>query len=735
MATSTLQVSSGQINDDDLQELRDGARTILGAGIATFLLGCFGLAAVDPRIGQPSMILVILPLAGAAGACLSRQISAGAAGYLTIAGLGLAIASAVSVYQDARPLFCFPLLIIVASALSGDRALFLVAGCASAAAIALANTPGDAGPPGDLILALFLIWATVFLSRLATRPTRSALDWSWRSYLLSLERTKQLQERQGELGRLAKSLNETCVRLEQMNGELDRSRRAAEEARRLKADFAMAISHELRTPLNLIIGFSEMMLKAPADGRRPALARTVSSSYREGVEAIHRNAYHISRLVDDILDLGQIDAHRLALERDWVNLDLVIDQAASAVAGLFHHLNLDLQVEVAPDLPRLYADADRVRQVLINLLNNAVRFTDRGRVTIGATRDERHVLVTVTDTGVGIAPEDIPHVFREFHQAGPSGRRQGGNGLGLAISKRFVEMHGGSIWVASQLGAGTTFSFTLPVCGNVLSAPLELPSATRAPVGLTVAVLDRDLRTARVFQRYLDGYQVAHVKSARELSQLAASRPVHGLLVNELSAPDGWREAQRADPRLAALPVFTYSLEAARQLAEESGAAECLFKPVSRRDLVRIVRRHGRGAREILVVEDDPEMAKFLATTTAGALRRGRIQSVADGLSALSLLRAQPFDLILLDLGIPRLSGLEVLEHLRADASYREVPVIIITGEVGTTTALRTDACTLARADGLTIGELMRCLRASLDVLVGQQHPDNAPMQLTGRPG
>src|SRR5262249_22616907 len=231
------------------------------------------------------------------------------------------------------------------------------------------------------------------------------------------QRTDDLRDREAELSRVAKSLREACIRLEEMNAELERAQRAAEDARRLKSEFAATISHELRTPLNLIIGFSEMMMNAPV----AYAGQRLPESYRRDLEAIYRNAGQISRLIDDVLDLSQIDAQRMALERSNVSLRQIVDEATSTVALLLEHLGLCLTVHVSPDLPALYVDPTRIRQILINFLNNAARFTDRGGITVRATADEYEVVVAVTDTGVGIPPEDLPYVFEEFHQVGDSG--------------------------------------------------------------------------------------------------------------------------------------------------------------------------------------------------------------------------------------------------------------------------------------------------------------------------
>ncbi len=730
MAAITMGSADAQRNDD-LQELREEALGLIGLGLVFLILLFLGITAVDARLRQPAMVLILMPIIVAVSASRTRKLSLPLAATTVVAGLGLAIVVAVLIYLDRQVLYWFALLVIVTSVLLGDLAAFAVAGLGSGAVVVLGhvlavNTDVIVDST-DVDAVLFLIWSTATLSWLATRPTRNALDWSWRSYLLALQRTRELQERQGELGRLAKSLNETCVRLEEMNEELERARRAAEEARRLKAEFAMAISHELRTPLNLVLGFSEMMLR-PTDTLEGASSfRGLPESFRQGLEAIHRNADHISHLVNDVLDLSQIEAHRMALVKDWASPKEIAEQACTTVASLFDHLGLTLVVEVPPDLPLLYVDADRIRQVLINLLNNAARFTDHGQVTVRGSCDGQNVILSVTDTGAGIAPEDLPYVFGRFQQVGPKERRRGGSGLGLTICKQFAEMHGGDVRVESQLGRGSTFFLELPLCGNVVSAPLRRAATPRPTGELTIAVLDRETETVRLFQRYLDGYRVLHVGSPQDLVRLAAARSVHALVVNEQAALAGWRTVQEADPRLRNLPVFTCSLATTRRHANQLGVAECLVKPVTRQRLTAILRQHGRRARKVLVVEDDPEMAHLLASVARGACRRFRVRCVADGLEALTTLRAWRPDLLILDLGIPRLRGEEVLREMRADPDLGNLPVVVITGESIPEESVRTSVYSIGRANGLTVGEMMTCLRTNLDALLLPAVPDNVP--------
>lgn len=715
----------------DLQDLRIEALRLIGYGISLLALAILGLAVVDESARDPVVWLVVLPLLGAAGSTrLSHSSRVLIPSLAMIAGLGLSSLAASLAFPGSGAVYSLPLLSIVANLLLGERSSFVVAGVTTGAIVAMSQWSPAAVPSSNLGILLLLAWLACLLSWLATRPTMTALDWAWRSYLLALQRSEELRDRQGELERLAKSLNETCTRLEQMNEELERARRAALEARQLKAEFAAMISHELRTPLNLVVGFSEM-ISEPRGLPGPPLPER----YQAIVAAIQRNANHLARLVDDVLDLSQIEAQRMALDKRWTALRPIVDDAVEAIASLFEHVGLRLTVDIPSNLPLLQADANRVRQILINLLNNAARFTDQGGVTIRAAYDGREITVAVSDTGVGIAPEDIPYVFQEFRQIFPLGRRRGGNGLGLAVCKCFVEMHGGSIWVESQLDQGSTFSFTLPTCTNIVSTPLSLAPVPRIGAVRTIALLGREVEAAKLFRRYLDGYEVILARNIAELRKLAAEHSLHALVISDASAVDRWNREQDPSSRLRTLPTITCELNTStpQRLAKEFGVGAYLVKPVSREDLLTAVRRVGKGAREILLIEDDPEMASLLKGLLLARSRRRRIRHAEDGTAALRLLRECRPDLVILDRLIPGVSGDEVLQHMKADAELREVPAIVISAKTVNEGAIRADRFVLDRLDGLTVGEVMACLRQNLDVLLpsGRSDSDAVP---TGEP-
>jgi signal transduction histidine kinase/CheY-like chemotaxis protein len=573
--------------------------------------------------------------------------------------------------------------------------------------------------PDSFGVALFLVGATAILAWILATPLTTALGWAWNAYAQAEEKMSEARERQGELGRVTKSLNETLTTLEDLNRQLAEARSVAEEARRLKAEFAAAVSHELRTPLNLIIGFAEMLVLPHRGHAQPAL----DEGPRKQLQTIYRNACHLSNLVDDILDLSQIDAHRLALHREVISIADVIAEAVAVVRDLVEDEGLALHVDVSADLPPIRANRTRLRQILINLLGNASRFTDQGGITVGATRDGNSVVVAVSDTGMGIPPADLPHVFEEFRQFGE--RRRGGSGLGLSICKRLIELHGGNMWVESRWGEGSSFSFSVPlndtVAGLASSPSFErqLAAITGQPALPTLVVVDQD-GMGRVFERYLDTYHVTAVESLEKARRLLANGRAAALLFCSAKDAEAWRGIQIDEPKLH--PVAFCPLRSAGRVPRELGVADYLVKPVTPSQLGaalrRLSRKLGTRLRSIGIVEDHPDMADLLVAMVQSMRPSCRIWRAADGREAWSLLHDDRPDALLLDLLLPQLNGYELLHDMRRDENLRDVPVIVISGAEDRDERIVADMVGITRPGGMTVGEAMACLKRSLDSLL-----------------
>lgn len=636
------------------------------------------------------------------------------AAFLLIGALWVILSAAVVLYPGVPLTPLFSLLTLPAAFLFAPWLAVAVAlGSAGLILALIATSPGTESFE-VYALALFMIFSLLIFSWLLAEPLKAALRWAWVAYDQAQEKMNEAREQRAELGRTTKSLNETLTQLEDLNRQIAEARAIAVEARRLKSEFAAAISHELRTPLNLIIGYAEMLIQPR---RLPAMAQ-LSGLSQKHLQAIYRNACHISHLIDDILDLSQIDAHRLALHKEVIALAVIIEEAAAVVRDLFEDEGLQLTIDVPDDLPGVLADATRIRQILINLLGNASRFTDEGGVTIRASRGDNQIVVAVTDTGMGIPSRDLPYVFEEFRQFGE--RKHGGSGLGLSICKRLIDLHGGNMWVESTPGHGSTFSFSLPTTetvalgGESLSLRRNLAVIARQQIQPTLALVNGD-SLSKVIERYLDNYRIEKVESVDRARWMLASGRASGVVFCREEDNAIWRAMQREEPSLH--PVAYCPLRSANRVPDELGAADYLVKPISQAQLGASFRRVAKRCRTIGIVEDHPEMSDLLEEMVRALRPTGTIWKATNGRDALTLLRAECPDVLLLDLLMPHLNGYELLHEMRRDERLRKVATIVITGAEDHNEHIMADMVGITRRGGMTVGEAMACLKRGLDSL------------------
>lgn len=719
----SLESALAEYRGSVLDELRSASArsailAVLGIGSGLLL---FAVSAFDPI--QPPLFAMISELfLVAAVAYLAFHCRALLAAVVLVVGLAAVFVLALPLWPGGIIAPWASLVVLTAAGLLGWR---WGAGTALAATTILlfaASRPDDA-VSGDVAgSAILMSWASLLMYSLISSPIQTVLSWTWSSYLQALEQTHEARRRQAELAQLSKSLGESYYQLEQLNLELERTRRAAQKARELKAQFAASVSHELRTPLNLIIGFCEMMVLSPDS----AYGQRLPASYRGDLEAIYRNACHISTLIDDILDLSQIDADRMALQREWTTLRQIVDEATATVETLFRDRELVLLTVLPADLPPLFVDRTRIRQILINLLANAARFTEQGGVTIRAEQQGPSVVVAVSDTGPGIPVEEQPYVFNEFRQVSGKQWQRGGSGLGLTVSKRFAELHGGTMWVESQEGQGSSFHLRLPITTDE-PAPVagvredwgdRIGRRVRGQIDRRILVIDESGQVRKVFQRYLDGYQVLGVSDLAESREHHKSVPVHAVILGAPEASATWRRLRHSVPELERTPVISCALHTLRSTAGEMGAVDYLVKPVTRTELRSALGRLERSPESALIVDDDPEMNRLLARMVRSLSPGCRILTAEDGGRALELLRDVRPDVMLLDLLMPSVDGYAVLETMRGDPQLRAVPVLVVTARGLQDEATVASTLSLSREGGLTVAEVMRWLTSGLEALL-----------------
>jgi signal transduction histidine kinase/CheY-like chemotaxis protein len=476
---------------------------------------------------------------------------------------------------------------------------------------------------------------------------------------------------------------ERTAALAAANAVAERARAAAEEANFYKTRFLTNMSHELRTPLNAIINFAHF-LGDPEYG-------PIADQQRMFQSRILYNGEHLLGLINDLLDLSKIEAGKLDLNPEAVDLAPLFHGVMSTAIGLTKEKGLALDLDLPEILPQVWIDKIRVRQVLLNLLSNAAKFTEHGGIVLRARASgDGFVCVSVQDSGMGIAAEHHARMFEEFQQVqGDLNRAHQGTGLGLPISKRLIELHGGRIWLESAPGAGSTFSFTLPIAAPALSQPAEPPiaavPATRMALAAPIAVIDDDPDTQQILRTMLEaaGYSVYCIPDGgTALDQLHAIAPALIILDLNMEPIDGWTllEAIRADAQLAATPVVICSISdpSGEHVGLLANVTAYMPKPVRQEELLALLRRWTPPA-HILVIDDEADARQVLRAMLEKLGHR--VSEAANGPTALALIPELHLDLILLDLMMPEMDGFEVIEHMREMPAAAQLPVIVVTAK------------------------------------------------------
>ncbi len=311
-----------------------------------------------------------------------------------------------------------------------------------------------------VIMPVLILISITILVELILNELRGSYEWYQQRYQLALIKEQIIRDNEVKLEKLVNSLNEYKKDLTHTNLLLIKAKDEAEQARNVKQNFVQNVSHELRTPLNLIIGFSETMVNSPQSYGEV----TWTPDLRGDIEVIHQNSQHLKALIDDVLDLAMLENKKYEVEIAETELNLLVQDVVLITESAYKSKNLYLEVSYDPDIHTVRADSIRIKQVLINLLGNALKYTKRGGVKITTKLQGKMAKVTVKDTGKGIPEEDLEKVFEAFYQVDKANNREdSGTGLGLSISKQLIELHGGEMYLTSSLGKGTTVTFTIPV--------------------------------------------------------------------------------------------------------------------------------------------------------------------------------------------------------------------------------------------------------------------------------
>lgn len=449
------------------------------------------------------------------------------------------------------------------------------------------------------------------------------------------------------------------------------------ELDRIKSQFLANMSHELRTPLNSIIGFSRVILKG-IDG-------PVSEQQQQDLTAIYNSGQHLLGLINDILDLSKIEAGKMDLSIEEMNIADTINSVMSTAAGLVKDKTVKLKQEIPPNLPTIRGDPMRVRQILINLISNAAKFTDEGSITVSAKphigpTGLSELMISVIDTGPGISPEDQNKLFQAFSQVDSSPtRKTGGTGLGLSISQRLVGMQNGRIGVRSVVGQGSTFYFTIP--------QFHQPVIEAVPgEGKVILCIDDDQQIVALYDRYLrpQGYQVipvTHPNAAKDaIKRLKPYAVTLDIMMPEI---DGWSllEELKADPETRNTPIIICSIVEEEEKGFSLGASDYLVKPILEDDLLSSINRlNGDGMiNRILIIDDSPDDLRLMEKIIAGNDQFRPILAEGGERGWEAIINEHP-QAIILDLFMPDLNGFTILERLRTTPELRDIPVVVVSG-------------------------------------------------------
>lgn len=471
----------------------------------------------------------------------------------------------------------------------------------------------------------------------------------------------------------------------QLVSEAKAAQKSAEEANRLKSRFLASVSHELRTPLNMLIGLSEMLLEEPSNDRPP-----LPTLYRQDLERINTSAHHLDDLLRDVLDLTRSQVGRLKLVRKPIDLRDVLVAVGALVEPIIIQKELRWQVDMPDTIIPVWGDAARLKQVLLNLIHNAVKFTATGQITMLVEAGKGEVTISISDTGLGIPLEDQELIFDEFHTTERSAARgYGGIGLGLAVCRRLVEMHSGRIGARSPggEGSGSTFYFTLPTMSHY---PDKLPPQ-ELPHKQTVLLLreanrqpDQHLENHLLREGFEIDTLILNDQFEATVSPLLARHPALIILDVEV-------ESQRSQlvmrlvkqyPGMQDVPILFYSLFQ-EQNAGSIFMLDYLSKPVNTGSLARALARYGLEDQQqpmtILVVDDDRTTLDMNIHTVQVQLPGCRVLEAREGRTALHLMRQYKPDLVLLDLMMPEYDGFDVLVAMQKDETIRHIPTIVLT--------------------------------------------------------
>ncbi len=651
-----------------------------------------------------------------------RKISTEWSGRVYVGGVTAAVLILLLFTSSELTVTLLPPVILLSLAVLGIPAMVVTTGVCTVAIFVLEARTGMWS--NARFWPVLIVWLTTGSALVSQQGLSTAAGWALSSYKESRRATEEARNQRGELARTLVALDDAHYRLRRFAEQLAEARDAAEEARRAKQLFVANVSHELRTPLNIIIGFSEMVALSPESyGSEGVPQQFIADAHR-----IYRSARHLRGLIDDVLDLSRVNAHQMPLMIEQASLSKTINELSEMIHPLLLQKGLAYKTEGLADCPDVFMDPLRIRQVLLNLLNNAVRFTAEGQITLRVTVRDEEVQVDVEDSGSGIPPEDIPKLFQEFRQLDLStSRAHEGFGLGLALSQRFVQLHGGRMWVDSVLGEGSNFHFTLP------RQPVDRSSMGESGPWLpvtpdtskrTVLVATAEPLVVNLLKRYLDRYQIIGVPRDDLEAGVRKYLPC-AIIFNQGVDSPGLNAIAQVEPAdqsslISQIPAFYCALPDPEFLRTSLEVDHYLVKPVARERVLDLLSYYGDEVNHILVIDDDVQLGMLFSrfARSAPGPHKVSVDLACGGEEGLARLKARRPDLVLLDLMMEDVPGLEIVKYIRSQPDLKDIHIAIVTARDlpdGDIELLPEKVLALKGPDSFNVVSLLSCLQAMLD--------------------
>lgn len=528
---------------------------------------------------------------------------------------------------------------------------------------------------------------------------------------------KLLEESRDQQLKLAQAMDDLLHANRQLTLLYDKNislRKAAEEAREAKTTYIARVSHEIRTPLTMILGITDCIIEDEE------LEEDLPLELVDDIHVIRRNSEHLLSLVNDVLDLTRAEAGQLILKKEWVDINAEIEKAVEIVQPLVAKKKLTMCTGPA-QLPQVFCDRTRIRQVILNLLSNAVRYTEAGQVGVYASSDGQQLTVKIWDTGPGVHPDDVERIFDPFYRGAPGLRQDTiGAGLGLSVSRQLVELHSGKIWLESQPGAGSTFYFTLPVVVG------DIPS--RSPIGfineswiwaerkrprLNIQTDRKRVVLCGADDMFSDQFgesndvEFIQTSSIPELVEVLDNAPAHLVLMNSTSIESLLEMMVSASASIKDTPIIGSVFTPLQQYVLQAGAAEFIQKPFSAAKLIAAVQSVLPNPHKVLIVDDNLEVQQLIARILSDPLESTEFVIAANGAQAMQLIKTCQPDLILMDLLLPDTDGWHLMEQINKDPQICETPVILISAHDPVEGLPKSKLMLFAHGDGISLDEFV----------------------------